>query len=305
MPISPLKSPLFEPTRSLQIPQSEIQLPSPVTSKTESSVSQEEPGVCKGSLLLSRPAGFKRVPRKEAKDNNRTRKRKNEGTSRLEAHFQSVSDQFRSQDDDERDIVYDPKTETLPDLPMYHPDFALAEGRTKEMIRQLQLVVSDSTEENAELKHMLTHLHNLQDPTYPRPSLVCFLGSSGVGKSCLINSLLDIDGLSLVSSGSVGTLVPITYQAALENQETRFVAQMELFPIDKCESLIKLSLKDYWNHFLKPEEEEGPRDTDQIDLGMPAKKLSWRSLLIVLNLRMTKMLRHFWRRRRHPMILES
>ncbi|KAH9845227.1 hypothetical protein Tdes44962_MAKER01237 [Teratosphaeria destructans] len=75
---------------------------------------------------------------------------------------------------------------------------------------------------------------------------VAMLGSTGAGKSSLLNSLLDMPGLAkAMAAGQSCTYVGTEYESPFPDQTKAFAAQVEYFDIDRIRDLLSRLLVDY------------------------------------------------------------
>ena len=112
----------------------------------------------------------------------------------LEGFQERIQDLLKGLDPDYGE--YDVAKEKPPRLPIYHPVVPRVLETSKNMINDAMSVLKDSTYEDKETKRMLTQLRTQAQFEYPKPLIIGLIGDSGVGKSSLINSLLDRPGLA-------------------------------------------------------------------------------------------------------------
>nr|XP_036586662.1 Nuclear GTPase SLIP-GC 3 [Colletotrichum truncatum]KAF6797219.1 Nuclear GTPase SLIP-GC 3 [Colletotrichum truncatum] len=94
----------------------------------------------------------------------------------------------------------------------------------------------------------------------PSTRTVGFVGDSGVGKSSLLNSLLDLEGLARTSnSGAACTCVVTEYHF---HDQTDFITYVELFSVDDLVKQAEDLLKSYRHYHLNSDEMEGNELSD-------------------------------------------
>jgi putative protein kinase ArgK-like GTPase of G3E family len=91
--------------------------------------------------------------------------------------------------DQEEDEQHDPNSEPVPPLPQYQPAFAQAETVASATIHKVSMHVADEPDPDSESMYMHERLVAIEHPAYPSPVRVAISGSSGIGKSTMINAI--------------------------------------------------------------------------------------------------------------------
>jgi len=107
---------------------------------------------------------------------------------------------------------YNPEDEVPPDLPWYRLDKPSADVQICGIVDQLLGVITNATKEDKELNSLRKAATKVREVAAVKPSDVPMVGQQGVGKSLLINALLDRPNLSKTSaSGGACTASAIKY----------------------------------------------------------------------------------------------
>lgn len=94
------------------------------------------------------------------------------------------------------DKPYDPLLEPSPKFPVYHPSFAKAEILCEELMAKGVKLLEASSYQDSSVKELQQAFERCRKVKYPEAKRVGIVGDSGVGKSSLINALLDTEGLA-------------------------------------------------------------------------------------------------------------
>ena len=97
-----------------------------------------------------------------------------------------MSSDDHDQDEDEQ---HDPNSESVPPLPQYMPAFAQAETVASATIHKVSEHVADEPDPDSESTYMHERLVAIERPAYPSPVRIAISGSSGIGKSTMINAI--------------------------------------------------------------------------------------------------------------------
>ena len=124
---------------------------------------------------------------------------------------------------------YNPMNEALPRLPVYHPSFLKAVNHCSELMERAALVLTSAEYKDGRILQLIDKASNSKSLEFPRPRLVGLIGDSGVGKSSLINALLDTPDIALSgASGEACTNVITEYHQAQTSQKAPFTAEIAL-----------------------------------------------------------------------------
>ncbi|KAF2656370.1 hypothetical protein K491DRAFT_715444 [Lophiostoma macrostomum CBS 122681] len=202
------------------------------------------------------------------------RRRKRDASGRhleIKQYFEKLDAQFADLNiADAPPIGHDPEQETLPDHPVFHPDFLNAENLTNGEVQGLIDEIVAWNSQTAESQYQIERLNAVRSPEYPPDQNVAQFGNSGVGKSYLLNATLGDKDLSFKSGNGVGTLVPLKFTKATKDQPMRYQTTVFLFTIAKCEKAVRLWWRNYFYQFLGSEEDR--KDPSKVNLGRAALK---------------------------------
>ncbi|KAL8651588.1 MAG: hypothetical protein Q9210_003171 [Variospora velana] len=123
------------------------------------------------------------------------------------------------------DTPYLSNVEALPKLATYHPSFAKVEKRYESLLDKAVQMLQDSKYHDAGSKQLLDESLKRRKIEYPPAQKIGLVGDSGVGKSSLINAILDVPELALTTA--------------------EFVAEVVLFDHGKVKSILEGYLQDY------------------------------------------------------------
>ncbi|KAF4962888.1 hypothetical protein FSARC_9044 [Fusarium sarcochroum] len=145
--------------------------------------------------------------------------------------------------------------EELPDDAFHSPEFQGAFRDAKQLMSNVKTVLGSSAlhnEPESTMRTLYQEAGRLANFEYPATRTVGFVGDSGVGKSSLLNSLLDTKGLARTSNnGEACTCVVTEYH--YHNRNT-FDIQVNLFTIDELRSQLTRMLDAYRNFELHQNE---------------------------------------------------
>lgn len=200
-------------------------------------------------LIRAHIVGHESTGRPECKDDIRTQ---NEAcTDNSDDDFDFV-EEFRDRVEaikDGADTNYNPMSESLPKLPAYHPSFVKAERYCSELMEDATLVLKNADYRDTRVLQLLEKASNGQNLEYPKPRKVGLMGDSGVGKSSLINSLLDTPDIALSgANGEACTNVITEYHQAQPSQKAPFMAEIALFESHSVQRMLKTHLGSYYGY---------------------------------------------------------
>ncbi|KAL6408246.1 hypothetical protein AUP68_08100 [Ilyonectria robusta] len=157
-------------------------------------------------------------------------------------------------------LPHDVKDEELPQDAFHNPSFQQAFGDAKMLMSNIRDVLG-STSLHSDPESTMQRLHkeagDLACFKYPSTRTVGFVGDSGVGKSSLLNSLLDFQDLARTSnSGEACTCVATEYHY---HERNAFDIEVELFSMDEIKDQL-LDLLQSYRHFHFHEHEMEPAE---------------------------------------------
>ncbi|KAH8590098.1 hypothetical protein B0O99DRAFT_635601 [Bisporella sp. PMI_857] len=138
--------------------------------------------------------------------------------------------------------------------------------------------LADNEESNLfQVLSLAGELRNYQSPVEFSIGLV---GDSGVGKSSLINSLLDTENLAKTAgTGSACTTIVTEYRKKRESDTAAYTVEIERIGNPEMEGLLQQSVLDYRRyHLLDRDDPEGPDKTEIEQLRVKAE-LAWNTLI--------------------------
>ncbi len=149
-------------------------------------------------------------------------------------------------------IPYDPSNENTPNLPAYHPSFLKVEQFCAQLLEDAAQLLKTSEYKDAKLLDLQEQAVAKQTTSCPKPRRIGMVGDSGVGKSSLINSLLDTPELALQGEdGGACTFVITEYQQAWPTQTAPFKAEIELFELEQIQKILITHFQAYFKYHFQ------------------------------------------------------
>ncbi|KAJ4218572.1 hypothetical protein NW759_008465 [Fusarium solani] len=147
--------------------------------------------------------------------------------------------------------------EELPQDAFHSPEFQQAFRDAKQLMSTVEGVLGSSSLHNSPestIRRLHTEAGELARFEYPSTRTVGFVGDSGVGKSSLLNSLLDVKGLARTSnSGEACTCVVTEFH--YHNRDTLDI-EVNLFTMDELREQLTGMLQSYRHYHLHSDEME-------------------------------------------------
>ncbi|KAI0147476.1 hypothetical protein GGR57DRAFT_515724 [Xylariaceae sp. FL1272] len=129
------------------------------------------------------------------------------------------------------------------------PSFQRALDGTRQMMTELLSVMRSSdvhNEPDSQMQRLCGEAERLSQFQCPSTRTVALIGESGVGKSSVLNSILDCDGLARTSnSGAACTCVVTEYHY---HRDASFAIDVDRFSMDEIKAQLQKLLRDY-RHF--------------------------------------------------------
>ncbi|MCJ1377163.1 hypothetical protein MMC17_000255 [Xylographa soralifera] len=139
-----------------------------------------------------------------------------------------------------------------PELAAFHPSFQMVERMCSEILGGAAWILQKSEYQHAETAKLLERMLRHQAIAYLKAKRIGLMGDSGVGKSTLINCLLDTPGLAHQgSNGAACTFVVTEYHAAWASQTKRFAAEIIFFEPAERETILKEYFADHYRFTLE------------------------------------------------------
>ena len=180
-----------------------------------------------------------------------------------------VDEEFRDRVDAIKhgaDIQYEPMSEPLPKLPAYHPSFLKAERYCSELMKDAANIIKNAEYKDARILQLLEKATNAQHLEYPKPRTVGLMGDSGVGKSSLINCLLDIPDIALSgANGEACTNVITEYCQAQPSQKAPYMAEIMLFEPFGVQRILEVHLGSYYRYVHRSVEKMDQEAIDELN----------------------------------------
>ncbi|EEU37779.1 uncharacterized protein NECHADRAFT_102212 [Fusarium vanettenii 77-13-4] len=185
-------------------------------------------------------------------------------TSRAETPRQRRRSRRSSSDVDR--LPHSVLDEELPQDAFHSPEFQQAFRDAKQLMSTVEGVLGSSSLHNSP-ESTIRRLHNeageLARFEYPSTRTVGFVGDSGVGKSSLLNSLLDVKGLARTSnSGEACTCVVTEFH--YHNRDTLDI-EVNLFTMEELREQLTGMLQSYRHYHLHSDEMEDAERREKED----------------------------------------
>ncbi|KAH7161710.1 hypothetical protein EDB81DRAFT_683686 [Dactylonectria macrodidyma] len=160
--------------------------------------------------------------------------------------------------------LHDVKDEELPKDAFHSPKFQKNFTDAKNLMSTMRTVLGSSSlhsDPDSTMQRLYKRAGDLACFNYPSTRTVGFVGDSGVGKSSLLNSLLDFQGLARTSnSGEACTCVVTEYHY---HEKNGFDIDVQLFSQEEIEDQLLKLLQSY-RHFHLHEDEMEPGEREEM-----------------------------------------
>ncbi|KAK5727636.1 hypothetical protein LTR17_012596 [Elasticomyces elasticus] len=160
---------------------------------------------------------------------------------------------------------YDAKQETLPDSPVFTPEFAKLTQGIKDLVQSLRGPLEDSEYSDRVVEGLLQEVENRTQSNYPEEVRIALIGDMKAGKSSVINSILSTGMIARQGdTGGSCAWVVSQYGAMLPWQSRAFGAEVYFFAQHERHAIIAALLADYYRASPKDADlADGPKDSDQ------------------------------------------
>lgn len=126
----------------------------------------------------------------------------------IEDKLDSDLNNDNSNNSDDRVLAYNLDQQNRPKLPLYHLGFELTESTATNILETIIQFITDSIEaglEDEEATHLRAELQRKSKVPAQEIVRICLSGTSGAGKSALLNALLAVVNLNVEVSWFVRT----------------------------------------------------------------------------------------------------
>ena len=168
---------------------------------------------------------------------------------------ETISVEFQRRIDVIKDGVaqsYNPNSEPPPNLPAYHPSFAKVEELCVTLFVKAAAILQASDYSDGSTQRLLRMITEFQNIQYPKDKRIALRGSIGVGKSSLINALLNTPDLCANgANGDSCTIVITEFGKALESQKTPYKAEVQFYDVREIDVMLKEHFAHWFQLFMK------------------------------------------------------
>ncbi|KAJ5100706.1 hypothetical protein N7456_006758 [Penicillium angulare] len=144
---------------------------------------------------------------------------------------------------------YSVRQESLPKAPVYDQGLQRGLAEVKNSLRNIASIMGDSDLAHDSDSHFNTLYHetkSLSNFRYPETRIVGFIGDSGVGKSSLVNSLLDEPNLARSGGGgSACTSLVTEFRSADDNHLQAYTIEVHFMASDDIRELLEELLRNF------------------------------------------------------------
>lgn len=162
--------------------------------------------------------------------------------------------------------TFNPDHESPPKLPAFHPSFALVEDLCAALFVKAASILEASDYRDTNTQRLLRMITDLQNIDYPEDKRVALRGSIGVGKSSLINALLNTQELCANgASGESCTMVITEFTKASDTQKTPYKAEVYFYDTREIDTMLKEHLAHWYQFFTKNSESLGGDESEDIE----------------------------------------
>ncbi|KAI9933211.1 hypothetical protein MW887_007683 [Aspergillus wentii] len=182
----------------------------------------------------------------------------------------AMSDVDSDGSDSDESSLYDVRHERLPRAKIYNADLQAALGEVKQHLtgfRQEMRQCPLANDPSSNLASLYEKVRALDELECPETRTVGFIGDSGVGKSRLINSLLDIDLARSSGDGAACTSVVTEFRNVDALHPNRYTIEVDYMNTDEVKELLEELLQsfrmyhtDSFREVTTPEEQQRVRD---------------------------------------------
>ncbi|KAF2195110.1 hypothetical protein K469DRAFT_681465 [Zopfia rhizophila CBS 207.26] len=153
---------------------------------------------------------------------------------------------------DLNDLRYHIRSEVHPDGPIYDEQLKAVLRQTKQQLSAMQRTMEQCplvTDGASSLYNLAKQTEDLAQFKYPVTRTIGVVGESGVGKSSLLNSLLDVKRLARLSGNGMAVTNIVTEYCYTDSTEYRFI--VEYMSSEEVTELLEELLQSYRAHFTE------------------------------------------------------
>ena len=146
-----------------------------------------------------------------------------------------------------------------------HPSFLKTAEYCSELMEGATLLLKNAEYRDSRILQLFEKASSSKSLEYPRPRTVGLISDSGVGKSSLINALLDTPDVALSgASGEACTNVITKYHQARPSQNAPFTAEIAFFEPSSIQRILVTHLGWYYRYVHRPDEIIDQETMDEI-----------------------------------------
>jgi hypothetical protein len=156
-------------------------------------------------------------------------------------------------------VPYDSRDEPLPDLPWYKLDQNAVDTEIRAIAESVKQQIKDAREDNKEMESLRASVDNVQKVTRESFTEVALVGLQGVGKSLLINALLDRRKLSKTSAegrACTASAIRYLYKPGAEDRARAYDAEVQFMDEEHLKEVIQEHAKNYRYYHFDAQDEE-------------------------------------------------
>lgn len=163
--------------------------------------------------------------------------------------------------------TYDPQKEGRPDLPWYNFDKTTVDLQIRDIVNQVKAPIEMARAEDKEMESLKKFAESMQKVPMGEYTEVALVGMQGVGKSSLINALLNRPNFSRTSAGgSACTACAVRYlqKPGADDRSDIYDAEVQFMDDEELEEVVREHAKNYhFYHFGIGDGEEPTQDDER------------------------------------------